>query len=439
MNEHIRTFVGGIHPAGHGKELSDARPVRVAPLLDRYRVVVAQSVGKPPKVVVNPGDTVKKYQLIAAAEGPVSANLHSPTSGKVAGMVEVPGAAGVPVAAVEIESDGLDEAGELLPPLDWRNCDAATLLRRCAEAGLVGMGGAAFPTHVKLAPPPEKKIDVLILNGAECEPYLTADHRLMAETPEAVLEGAAIAAKILGVGEIVVGVELNKRDAIAVLRERAAGSGIRIEPLKVRYPQGSEKQLIFSLTGRRVPTGGLPMDAGCVVQNVGTAAALADAVVRGLPLIERIVTVTGEAVAEPGNWRMRIGTPVIKAVEWAGGVTEEPGKLILGGPMMGFAQRSFDGIVCKNTSGILLLPRGVAVNYGSNPCIRCGRCVAACPMNLVPCSLANAVEAERFELAVRNHVTDCLECGACAYVCPAHRPLVQHMRRAKAEIRRRKK
>ncbi len=439
MNQNIRTFKGGIHPAGDGKSLSSDAAVQTAPLLGKYRVVISESVGKAPKVVVEPGQTVKKYQLLAEADGFVSANLHAPTSGKVTGIVEVPGAMGVSVPAIEIEADGADEAGELLPPLDWKNCDADTLRRRVAEAGVVGMGGAAFPTHVKLAPPPEKKIDALVLNGAECEPYLTADHRLMLEHPETVLEGAAISAKILGVTKICLGVEVNKTDAIDALNKCAAEFGVEVAPLKVQYPQGSEKQLIFAITGRKIPAGGLPMDAGCVVQNVGTSAAIADAVVRGIPLVERIVTVTGEVVAKPGNWLLRIGTPVIKAVEWAGGVTGEPGKLILGGPMMGFAQKSFDVTVTKNTSGILLLPCEVAIAYGSSPCIRCGRCVAGCPMNLVPCALGNAVEAERFDLAARNHVMDCLECGSCAYVCPAHRPLVQHMRRAKAEIRKRKK
>lgn len=435
----ILTFKGGIHPAGDGKSLSSAAPVQVAPLLDRYRVVISENVGKPPKPVVKVGDSVKKYQLIAAADGFVSSNLHSPTSGKVAAIAEVPGAMGVPVPAIEIEADGLDEAGELLPPIDWKNASPDELRKRIAEAGIVGMGGAAFPTQVKLSPPPEKKIDVLILNGAECEPYLTADHRLMLEQPERVLEGAAIAARILGVEKIFVGVEINKIDAIEALKKHAGAWNVKVVGLKVQYPQGSEKQLINAITGRAVPTGGLPMDAGCVVQNVGSAAAVADAVVRGIPLVERITTVTGEVVKNPGNWLLKLGTPVIKAVEFAGGVTAEPGKLILGGPMMGFAQKSFDVTVCKNTSGILLLPRSESLTYESVGCIRCGRCVQGCPMNLTPCALANAVEADRFDLALQNHVMDCLECGSCAYVCPAHRPLVQYMRRAKAEIRKRKK
>ncbi len=430
------SFRGGIHPSGDGKYLSSSKSVQTAPLLERYFVLLGQNAGKAPEPVVAKGDTVKKYQLIAKAAGFVSANLHAPTSGTVGGIVSVPGPMGIPAPAIEIISDGQDEAAEPMSSIDWRNAEKKELLDRVADCGLVGMGGASFPTHVKLSPPPDKEIDTLIFNGAECEPYLTADHRLMVENPDIILEGAAIVGKILGVENICIGVELNKCDAIDVLMKNAASWGVKIVPLKVQYPQGSEKQLINAITGREVRSGGLPMDAGCVVQNVGTAKAVYDAVINGRPLVERVVTVTGEVVAEPGNWLMRIGTPVIKAVELAGGVTEDPGKLILGGPMMGFSQRSFDVPVSKNTSGVLLLSKKVAVNYGSGSCIRCGRCVAGCPMHLVPCLLGTAIEGERYDLAAQNHVMDCIECGACAYVCPAHRPLIQHIRRAKAEIRR---
>lgn len=433
------TFKNGIHPVCHGKELSEAFPVQTAPLLERYTVTVAQNAGKSPQLVVNPGDKVKKYQLLARADGFVSANLHSPTSGEVRAIIDVPGPAGVPVKAVEIISDGLDEALPPLPSIDWKNADAKTLLDRIAECGIVGMGGASFPTHVKLSPPPEKQVDTLILNGAECEPFLTADHRLMLEDPESVLAGAAIMGKILGTDRIFIGIEVNKINAMSVLQEKAEPYGVKIVPLKVQYPQGSEKQLIDAITGRQVPSGGLPMDARCVVQNAGTASAVARAVIDGLPLIERIATVTGRVIKKPGNWKLRIGTPVIEAIRLAEGVTEEPGKLILGGPMMGISQTSFDVPVAKSTSGILLLSREQAVNYTSGNCIRCGRCVQGCPMRLLPCAIAAAVESYRFDLARKQHVMDCLECGACAYVCPAKRPLVQHNRRAKAEIRRQMK
>ena len=436
-NKAALSFKGGIHPSGNGKELSSDKAVQVAPLLERYFVLLGQNAGKAPEPIVAKGDSVKKNQLIAKASGFVSANLHAPTSGTVAGIVSVPGPMGIASQAIEIVSDGFDEAIEPLESIDWQNADKKVLLDRIAECGLVGMGGASFPTHVKLSPPPDKVIDTLIFNGAECEPYLTADHRLMVEKTEDILIGAAIVGKILDVKNIIIGVEINKADAIEELQKSADNYGIKIVPLRVQYPQGSEKQLINAITNREVRSGGLPMDAGCVVQNVGTAGAVYDAVVKGIPLVERVVTVTGEVVAEPGNWLLRIGTPVIKAIELARGVTAAPGKLILGGPMMGFAQKSFDVPVSKNTSGILLLSREVAVNYGSGSCIRCGRCVTACPMHLVPGLLGCAIEGERYDLAAQNHVMDCLECGACAYICPAHRPLVQHMRRAKAEIRRR--
>lgn len=432
----VMTFSGGIHPIGDGKDLTSKQAVRTAPLLERYFVLLAENAGKPPVPVVKKGDQVKKYQLIAKADGFVSANLHAPTSGIVGGIVEVPGPMGVPSPAVEIIADGEDRGDPPFEPIkNWASVDPAVLKQRVIDAGLVGMGGAAFPTHVKLSPQEGKTIDTLILNGAECEPYLTADHRLMFENPEKVARGAAIFAKILGVRRPVIGVEINKGDAIEVLERFENRFGISVVPLKVRYPQGSEKQLINAITKRAVRSGGLPMDSGCVVQNVGTAAALSDAVVKGIPLVERIVTVTGDVVASPGNWRLKLGTPAIEAVKLAGGVTEEPGKLIFGGPMMGTAQKSFQVPVAKNTSGILLLPIHLAVNYEASGCIRCGRCVQGCPMHLMPCLLSTAIEADRFDLALQNHVMDCMECGSCAYVCPDHRPLVQNIRRAKAELR----
>jgi len=430
------TFSGGIHPAGDGKNLTCNFAVRTAPLLERYFVLLMENAGKPPIPVVKKGDTVKKYQLIAQADGFVSANLHSPTSGVVNGVVEVPGPMGVPAAAIEIIADGEDLGEPPLEPINnWESVDPEILKQRVIDAGLVGMGGASFPTHVKLTPPPDKKIDHLILNGAECEPYLTADHRLMFEKPEKVMRGAAIFGKIMGVRRPQIGVEINKGDAIEALERFEDRYGVSVVPLMVRYPQGSEKQLINAITGREVRSGGLPMDAGCVVQNVGTAAALSDAVIKGIPLVERIVTITGDVVVSPGNWKLKLGTPAIEAVKLAGGVTEEPGKLIFGGPMMGFAQKSFQVPVAKNTSGILLLPTRLAVNYEASGCIRCGRCVQGCPMHLMPCLLSTAIEADRFDLAFQNHVMDCMECGSCAYVCPDHRPLVQNIRRAKAELR----
>lgn len=427
-------FRGGVY-IHQGEELSNQCAIKDAPLLDKYYVALQQHIGAPAKLVVKKGDEVKKGQLIAEAGGFVSAPIHSPTSGKVTAIAMRPGPMGVEIQSVEISSDGKDEWGSPLSPIkDWRATEPSELKKRVGDAGIVGMGGAAFPAFVKLSPPEGKEIDTLILNGAECEPYLTADNRLMIEAPEKILEGAAILAKILGVKNIFIGVEDNKADAIKTLLNRGDEFGVKTKALRVRYPQGAEKQLIYALTGRRVPNGGLPMEAKCVVQNVGTAAAVYDAVVDGKPLIERITTVTGEPVMNPGNWRFRLGTPVFKALELAGGVKEAPAKVIMGGPMMGFAQTTLDITVMKNSSGILLLSKSDVKQYENRACIRCGKCVDVCPMELMPSTLSSQIENERFDLAEQTHVMSCIECGSCAYVCPSYRPLVQHFRRAKSEI-----
>lgn len=433
------TFQGGIHPDYDGKDLSQNAVIEVAPLYEKYEVAIQQNIGKAPKLIVAVGDEVKKGQKIAEADGFVSVPLHSPTSGVVEAITQIPGPMGVPVNAVVIKSDMKDEWGELAEPLDWRNVDGAVLKQRIADAGIVGMGGAAFPSAVKLSPPPEKKITALVINGAECEPYLTADHRLMLEAPERVLTGAAIMGKILGVENIYIGVELNKKDAIDMLLAHAEKYNIKIVGLKVQYPQGAEKQLIYAVTDRKVPAGGLPMDAGVVVQNTATCAAVADAVIEGKPLIDRVTTITGEAVKNPGNWRLKIGTPVREAIKLAGGTSDDVRKVILGGPMMGFAQKSLDVTIQKNSSGVLIFPESKVVQYQSGACIRCGRCLQGCPMKLNPALLGRLIENEKFDLALQNNIMDCIECGSCAFICPAHRPLVQHMRRAKAEIRNMKK
>ncbi len=432
-------FQGGIHP-NDCKDRTRLESIQVAPLLDKYTVIVGQNIGAPSKCIVKLGDDVKKGQIIAEAAGFVSAQLHSPTSGTVKRIVTCPNAMGAFVPAIEIVADGNDEWGSPFEPIDdWKTAAPAELKQRVADAGIVGMGGAAFPTHVKLSPPEGAKIDTLIINGAECEPYLTADHRIMLETPEKVIEGAAILGRILGVSKIFIGIENNKKNAIKLLRFKALGTGIKIGGLQVQYPQGAEKQLIYSLTGRKVPVGGLPLEVGCVMQNVASTVAIVDAVVHGRPLIERITTVTGKSVVNPGNWRFKIGTPVAKAIELCGGVSEAPRKVILGGPMMGFAQKTLDVTLTKNSSGILLLSEKETEQYGSDPCIHCGRCVRTCPMNLLPSSISLAVESERFDVAEKQHVAACIECGACSYACPAHRPLTQHCRRAKTALAAQKK
>ncbi len=433
MAEHV-LFRGGVHPAER-KSPTAGSPIAAAPLFPTYLVPFLQHLGAPPTPAVRKGDKVLRGQVLATASAAVSAPVHAPTSGTVKDIVEAPTPAGRLGPCALIEADGEDRTADPLPPLpDWQDREPDALRKRVAEAGIVGMGGAAFPTAVKLSPPPSRPVDVLILNGVECEPCLTADHRLMLEEPERILVGAGIMARILGVKRILVGIEANKPDAIRVLGERAPAYGASVHRLRVRYPQGAEKQLIYALTGRKVPAGGLPMDVGVVVQNVGTAAAVARAVVDGTPCYERVTTITGTPVVRPGNWRLRVGTTFARALELAGGTRGETAKVICGGPMMGQAVYSLETPVMKGTSGIVLLAPAEITQYAGHPCIRCGRCVDACPMGLMAGTLSVAIENERFDLAEAGFVLDCIECGCCAYVCPARRPLVQHLRRAKQEV-----
>ena len=434
MSDKPRKFKGGVHP-NDSKALSAAKPIQNAPLLETYKVIMHQNIGAPPELVVKKGDVVRKGELLAKATGFVSVPLHAPTSGTIKAIDKCPGPTGLAVPAIEITADGEDLWGSPFEPIaDWANADPEELKQRVWDAGIVGMGGAGFPMHVKLSPPEGNKIDTLILNGAECEPYLTADHRLMLEQAEDVALGAAIIARILGLETAVIGVEDNKPDAIKMLEEVAGKYSVKVQGLPVNYPQGAEKQLIYAVTGREVPIGKLPMDVSCVVQNVASAVAVADAVVKGLPSIERITTVTGKPVVHPGNWRFRIGTPIEKALELAGGVNEQPAKLLLGGPMMGIAQNSLGVTVMKNTSGVLLIAADEVSLYTSEPCIRCGRCVEVCPMSILPATISQAVENKRFDWAEELNVQACIECGSCSYVCPSHRPLNQHFKRGKIEI-----
>ncbi len=434
MSDKPRKFKGGVHP-NDSKALSESKPIQQAPLLESYQVIMHQSIGAPPELLVKKGDTVKKGTLLAKASGYVSVPLHAPTSGTIKSIDKCPGPTGISVPAIEITADGEDVWESPFEPIaDWMNTDPAELKQRIWDAGIVGMGGAGFPTHVKLSPPEGKVIDTLILNGAECEPYLTADHRLMLEQAEDVMLGAAISARILGLKTAVIGIEENKPDAIEKLEAVAGKYNITVQSLPVNYPQGAERQLIYAIKGREVPVGKLPMDVGCVVQNVATAIAIAEAVVKGIPSIERVATVTGKPVVNPGNWRLRIGTPVSKVLELAGGISEQPAKLLLGGPMMGIAQSSLGVTVMKNTSGVLLIAADEVSLYTSEPCIRCGRCVDCCPMQILPATISQAVENKRFDWAEKLNVMACIECGSCSYVCPSHRPLNQHFKRAKVEI-----
>lgn len=425
---------GGVHPA-YRKRATDARPVEAMPLSKVFFVSMVQHMGAPARPVVKKGDAVMRGQVLGEAGGYVSAPVHAPTSGKVIAISERLTQAGLPATCMEIEPDGEDRWDTAIRPgPDWKTMKAKDLVERIVAAGIVGMGGAGFPTHVKLSPPAGTTIDTLIINGAECEPYLTADQRLMVEAPQSVWTGAQIVRQILGARRLVVAIEDNKPDAIQAMSAVMKATDANLVVLKTEYPQGAEKQLIYAVTGREVPSGGLPMAVGALVENVGTCAAIYDAIVEGRPLTERIVTVTGAMVRTPKNLRVRIGTPLADLVAFCGGMVGQPGKIVCGGPMMGLAQGSLEAAVTKTTSGVVLLPRQAVRQFSSMPCISCGRCVSACPMRLMPNTLGEMIEAEDNEGAEGLDVMDCIECGACAYECPAHRPLVQHMRRAKAEI-----
>ncbi len=429
----LKTFSGGLHPPDN-KEWSAHKAIEDCPLPAELVVPLSQHIGAPAEACVKAGDRVKKGQVIGTAKGFVSVPVHAPSSGEVLAVEPRPHPAGRALAAVVIAPDGEDQWLEGLEGLDPSGLSAEQMRDRIRDAGIVGLGGATFPAHVKLSPPAEKPIDTLILNGVECEPYLTADHRLMLEEPERILAGIDILKRILGVGQVYVGIEENKPDAIELMTRTCQGSGVEVVALEVKYPQGAEKQLIKAVTGREVPSGGLPMDVGVVVQNIGTAAAVADAVAGGIPLIERICTVTGPGIKEPKNLRIRIGTPLSHLVEVCGGLVGEPGKIIMGGPMMGNTQLSFEVPATRGTSGLLVFREGDFSIRPEGPCIRCGRCVRACPAHILPTAIAAAARLDMTDEAEAFGAMDCIECGCCTYTCPAAIPLVQAIRSGKAAI-----
>jgi len=430
-----KSFRGGVHPDDR-KRYTASKEIQVAPVPEKVIIPVRQHIGAPCSPIVAVGDLVKKGQVIAEAQAFVSSPIHASTSGKVVAIAEYPHPVFGTCMAIVIESDGQDEWLEGLPlSRDWKNIEASEIKEIIRQSGMVGMGGATFPTHIKMAPPKEKTIHTFILNGAECEPFLTADHRVMLEQSERIVTGMQIAMKVLGVNKGYIGIEDNKPDAIAAMNKACSGiSSLEVVPLQTKYPQGAEKTLISVICGTDVPSGGLPMDVGVVVQNVGTVVAIADAVEKGIPLIERVTTVTGGAVAEPKNILFRIGTTFAAAVELCGGFAKQPMKVIMGGPMMGMAQRTLDVPIIKGTSGILALSEA-DVNIGpERPCIRCGRCVEACPMGLVPSMLSILAERGAYAVAKENYdLLDCVECGSCVYVCPAKRNIVHYIKLSKAQ------
>ncbi|MDA3925884.1 MAG: electron transport complex subunit RsxC [Kiritimatiellae bacterium] len=429
-------FRGGIHPA-YNKKLSNGSAIESLPLPAVLSVPMSQHLGAPAKPCVKVGDEVKKGTLIGAQNGFISAPIHSPASGKVKVITDVATASGRPCQAIVIECDESNET-EFLPPIEnWQKSDKDDLLTRIGETGIVGMGGAGFPTKVKLSPPMDKPIDTVIINGAECEPYLTSDHRMMVEHAKEIRIGAEIIRSILGAKTLRIAIEDNKPDAIKAIEDafQDIEGDVAIAVLHTVYPQGSEKQQIYAVTGREVPSGGLPMDVGCVVENTSTTFAIYEAVIKGLPLMQRVITVTGDAVQKPANLLAPFGTSYQDLIDACGGFTEDkPAKVISGGPMMGFAVSSLETPTGKTSSGLLLLSKKRVSQYSSQACIACGRCVEACPMNLIPSELSQFIEAEDIEGAEEIALMNCIECGSCAFVCPAHRPLVQHMRRGKAAV-----
>jgi electron transport complex protein RnfC len=377
---------------------------------------------------------VKKGQVIAGAKGFVSVPIHASTSGEVIAVEPRLHPMGRPLPSVVIKPDGTDQWDEALKGNDPDQLDAATLKNLIRDAGIVGLGGATFPAHVKLSPPQDKVIDTLILNGVECEPFLTADHRLMLEEAERIIDGIKILCKVLAIDKAIIGIEANKPDAIEYLRKECAPHKIQVQSLKVQYPQGAEKQLIDACTGRQVPSGGLPMDCGIVVQNVGTAAAISDAIRLGRPLVERIATITGPAVVEAKNLLIAIGTPLSHLVEQCGGLNGEPAKIIMGGPMMGQTQLSLEVPAIRGTSGLLIFREEDLPQTKAGPCIRCGRCISVCPIHLQPTTIAAYARLEMVDEAAGYHALDCIECGCCTYICPATLPLVQSIRHIKGGI-----
>lgn len=429
----LRSFRGGIHPKTF-KELTQNRSIREIPPPKLVIIPVSQHTGVPSEPIIAPGEYVKVGQKIAEAKGLVSVPQHASISGKIREIINYSHPIlGKRVSSFVIESDGKDEWVKF-KPRDPSSLGKEETINTIKDAGVVGLGGAAFPTHVKLSPPPDKTIDTLIVNGAECEPYITCDHRIMLEKTEEILEGIEIVKKLLAPKRCIIGIENNKPDAIEKFSKARNESPIEIVGLKVKYPQGDEKQMIEALLGREVPSGGLPMDVGVVVQNVGTIYSIWEAVTQRKPLVERVITVTGKGVKNPSNLRVRIGTLVKAIVNECGGYSGAIGRLMMGGPLMGISQYTDEIPVLKGTSAILIQIEEEVSIKPSEFCIRCARCVDVCPVRLLPVELAKLAEKERFEDCRELGVLDCRECGCCSYVCPAKINIVHLIKYAKLEI-----
>lgn len=433
----LKTFrLGGIHPKEN--KLSAGQSIQSIDLPAQVSIPLIQHIGAPCQPIVKRGDKVKVGTQIGKTVGFVSTNIHSSVSGTVFKLDKVMDSSGYKRDAVIIKVEG-DEWEETIDRSDTlvKECNLTSkeIIDKILDAGIVGMGGATFPTHIKLMPPPGTRAEVLIINGVECEPYLTSDHQLMMEKTEEILVGTSILMKAINVNRAVIGIENNKKDAIKKFTKAVKDfPGISVEALKVQYPQGGEKQLIDAVIRRQVPSGALPISVGAVVQNVGTAFAVYEAVQKNKPLIERIVTVTGKDVAKRCNVLARVGIPLTSLIDFAGGLPETTGKVVSGGPMMGKAIGSTDIPVTKGTSGVLIIPTLESRRNTMRDCIRCSKCVNVCPMGLNPTQLMNLTEYEVWDKAEANRITDCIECGSCSYVCPADRPLLDYIRLGKSRV-----
>ena len=450
MSTFASTFRHGVHPAEH-KDLTEHLPIQRMPFVERYVLPLSQHIGAPCRAVVAAGDTVVRGQVIAEPGGFVSPTLHSPVSGKVVAVAPRRHPNGSMVPSIEIAADPYST--QQLGPretVDWKKLSGKEFVSEVQKSGLVGMGGAAFPSHVKYATPEGKKIRRLVINGVECEPFLTCDHRVMLERPEDVVRGTQIVAEKLGVESATIGIELNKPDAIEILSKtvrEAKVDRMEVRGLRVKYPQGAEKMLIRALFRQQVPAGGLPLDLDIVVNNVGTMAGIFNYFERGQPLIERPMTVSGPGVRKPANLMVPIGTPVREVLRFCGGLTPDTKMVVMGGPMMGSALADLDGPVLKGTSGLLAFTENETGLGKEYPCIRCGRCLEACANFLNPSRLgqlgrlvkARSGRLEILDALEKNFVYDCMECAACSFACPSNLPLVQLIRTAKAALRDRKK
>lgn len=428
-------FSGGLKIEEH-KELTESLPIEEFPIPKKVLIPLKQHTGAILEPLVKKGDEVKVGDKIGDSKAFVSSPVHSSISGKVVSIEPHPIPTGEVVPTVIIESSEDDPIEEkVVEKRNWQELKKEEIIGIIREAGIVGLGGAGFPTSVKLSPPEGTVIDTVILNGAECEPFLTCDHRLMLESPDDIITGLQIIMKVVGAKQGIIGVEDNKKDAIEILRSRVRENNIKVVSLPTRYPQGSEKHLIKALLNREVPSGKLPLNVGVVVNNVQTAYSIKKAVCEGVPLISRVITVSGDGVKKPGNFRVRIGTQFKDILDYVG-LKENVKKIISGGPMTGVAQWTLDVPVIKATSGIIALTEIQLEEY---PCLRCAKCVDACPMGLLPLELGKLAEQKRYDDAESLFVLDCIECGSCAYICPSRRPLVHLIRVAKAEINKKRR